>query len=68
MALAASVENGPTKLLVFRDRFLAARIASLSGGTFRQGQIVQVETEDEAAGGIMLEGRTLTIRRRAGYD
>ncbi len=60
MALAASVDNGPTRLLVFRDRFLAAKIASLSGGTFRQGQLAPVGPE-AAAGGIVLEGRTLLL-------
>lgn len=58
MALAASTENGPTKLLVFRNRFLAAKSASLSGGTFRQGQVVAVGPEN-ASGGTMLEGHTL---------
>ena len=49
MALAASVDNGPTRLLVFPDRFLAAKIASLSGGTFRQGQLAPVGPVEKIA-------------------
>ena len=66
MALAALVDNGPTKLLVFRDRFLAAKIASLSGGLFRQGQLVEVVPETGAARGFVLGGRTLLFDTEPG--
>ena len=43
VALATQISNGPTQLLIFRDRFLAYKIATRSGGTLRKGQVVSPE-------------------------
>lgn len=50
--LATQIDNGPTKLLIFRDRFVAYKVATHSGGTFRQGHVVDgsVAGEDSQSG------------------
>ena len=55
--LATLIDNGPTKLLIFRDRFLACKVATRSGGTFRQGRV----TDGELPGGLNVGGRTLLL-------
>ena len=55
--LATLVDNGPTQLLVFRDRFFAYKVATRSGGTFRQGRV----TDDKLQGGLSVGGRTLLL-------
>ena len=55
--LATLVDNGPTQLLIFRDRFLACKVATRSGGTFRQGRV----TDGELPGGFNVGGRTLLL-------
>ena len=55
--LATLIDNGPTKLLIFRDRFVACKVATRSGGTFRQGRV----TDGELPGGLNVGGRTLLL-------
>ena len=55
--LATLVDNGPTQLLVFRDRFFAYKVATRSGGTFRQSRV----TDDNLQGGLSVGGRTLLL-------
>jgi hypothetical protein len=52
--LATQISNGPTKLLIFRDRFVACKIATRSGGTFYQGYVVDGDAlqGDPVPGGI----------------
>lgn len=56
--LATQIDNGLTKLLIYRDRFFAYKVATRSGGTFRQGQVTDGDIQD---GGLNVEGRTLLL-------
>lgn len=58
VALATQISTGPTKLLIFRDRFVAYKVATRSGGIFRQGHVVDGEA---LKGGFSVEGRTLML-------
>ena len=60
--LATQVDNGPTKLLIFRDRFVAYKVATHSGGIFRQGRVVDADTGGDALqGSFTVGGRTLLL-------
>ena len=60
--LATLIDNGPTKLLIFRDRFLACKVATRSGGTFRLGQVLEdAARADAPQGSFDLGGRTLLL-------
>lgn len=60
--LATQIDTGPTKLLVFRDRFVAYKVATHSGGTFRQGRVVDGEVASDAEqGGYAVGNRTLML-------
>ena len=43
--LATRIRSGATELLIFRDRFAAYKIATLSGGTFSEGQVVDGDVQ-----------------------
>ena len=47
--LATRVSSGATELLIFRDRFVAYKIAILSGGTFSEGRVVDGDVQRDAA-------------------
>ncbi len=60
--LATQIDNGPTKLLIFRDRFVAYKVATRSGGTFWQGRMVDAGTASDAVkGSFVLGNRTLML-------
>ena len=60
--LATQVDNGPTKLLIFRDRFFACKVATRSGGTFWQGRMVDGEADKNAVkGGFVMGNHTLML-------
>lgn len=62
LELATQIDNGPTKLLIFRDRFVAYKVATHSGGTFWQGRVVDAGTASDAVkGGFVLGNRTLML-------
>lgn len=58
LALATQINTGPTRLLIFRDRFLAYKIATRSGSTVRQGCVVE---GDALQGGFTLGNQTLML-------
>ena len=58
LALATQINTGPTKLLIFRDRFVAYKIATCSGATVRQGRVVE---GDALQGGFTLGNQTLML-------
>lgn len=62
LALATQIDHGPTRLLIFRDRFAAYKIATVSGGTFRQGHVVD---GDALGDGLALGDRTLLLEQTA---
>ena len=60
--LATLVDNGSTQLLIFRDRFVACKVATRSGGIFRQGRVTDSDvTGGELQGGLNVGGRTLLL-------
>ncbi len=59
--LATQIDNGPTKLLIFRDRFVAYKVATHSGGTFWQGRMVDSEAGNAVKGGFVMGNRTLML-------
>lgn len=60
--LATQIDNGPTKLLIFRDRFVAYKVATHSGGTFRQGHVIDTDAGGSAPqGGFTVGDRTLML-------
>ena len=62
--LATQIDNGATKLLIFRDRFVAYKVATHSGGTFWQGRVIETEAgtaSDAVKGGFVLGNRTLML-------
>ena len=60
--LATQIDNGPTKLLIFRDRFVAYKVATHSGGIFRQGRVVDSDPDSDAGqGGFTVGNRTLML-------
>lgn len=58
LALATQINTGPTRLLIFRDRFVAYKIATRSGSTVRQGSVVE---GDALQGGFTLGNQTLML-------
>lgn len=46
--LATRISRGETELLIYRDRFVAYKIATLSGGTFSEGQVVDGDVQRNA--------------------
>ena len=62
LELATLVDNGSTQLLIFRDRFVACKVATRSGGTFRLGQLLaDAGGIDASQGSFELGGRTLLL-------
>lgn len=60
--LATRISNGPTQLLIFRDRFVAYKIATRSGGTLRQGHVVEGNAPSvPVPGGVAFGNRTLML-------
>ncbi len=47
--LATRISKGSTEVLIFRDRFVAYKIATLSGGTFSEGQLADGEIQRNVA-------------------
>lgn len=43
--LATRISKGSTEVLIFRDRFVAYKIATLSGGTFSEGRVVDGDVQ-----------------------
>ncbi len=43
--LATRIGIGATELMIFRDRFAAYKIATLSGGTFSEGRVVDGDVQ-----------------------
>lgn len=58
--LATRIRSGATELLIFRDRFVACKIATLSGGTFSQGHVV---AGDARGGGFVVGEHTLLLEQ-----
>jgi len=64
LELATRISSGPTQLLIFRDRFVAYKIATLSGGTFRHGHVVDGEAlQGGFADGLALGDHTLMLEQ-----
>lgn len=62
VALATQIDRGSTRLLIFRDRFVAYKIATLSGGSFREGYVVDGDASTlSRQGGFALGDRTLML-------
>ncbi len=64
VALATQISNGATRLLIFRDRFVAFKVAVRSGGVLRNGRLV---TGDEVTAvgttGFTLGNSTLMLEQ-----
>lgn len=58
--LATRISRGTTELLIFRDRFVAYKIATLSGGTFSEGHVVG---GDAQGGGLAVGNHTLMLEQ-----
>lgn len=56
VALATQISNGATRLLIFRDRFVAFKVATHSGGTFRTGQLVSNDAAQPLGTGSFILG------------
>lgn len=64
LELATRISSGPTQLLIFRDRFVAYKIAILSGGTFRQGHVVDGDAlQENVTDGLAFGDRTLMLEQ-----
>ena len=62
IALATQISNGATRLLIFRDRFVAFKVATRSGGTFHTGKLVSgTEETISTAGAFTLGNNTLML-------
>ncbi len=64
IALATQISNGKTRLLIFRDRFVAFKVATHSGGTFHTGKLVSgASDEASSAGSFALGNDTLMLEQ-----
>lgn len=64
IALATQISTGTTRLLIFRDRFVAFKVATRSGGTFHKGRIVSGDASTETGtGSFPLGDSTLMLEQ-----
>lgn len=62
IALATQISNGTTRLLIFRDRFVAFKVATHSGGVFHTGRLVSgTPGKAPEAGSFALGNDTLML-------
>lgn len=64
VALATQIVNGETRLLIFRDRFVASKVAVRSGGVLRNGRLVTGDEVTAVGGtGFTLGDSTLMLEQ-----